>query len=425
MPIEQARKVGAPIFDWLSDYNDTMENAIRLSAYKAAKNKFIGEGMDATEAKQRAAAVAKDLTVNFNRKGQIANQAGALYAFFNASVQGTTRMFQLLNSPIGRKIAAGAFLLGSMQALLLAAAGFDDEEPPDFVKQRNYIIPIGGGKYIAFPMPLGFNVLPNTTRVITEWALSGFEDTPRRVLEITDAMFDMFNPIGNAGWSFQSIAPTMFDPAVALFENKDWTGKPISRKDLNQLDPTPGYTRSKDNASWLSEQLSEFLNFASGGDESRPGLISPTADDMDYLIGQVTGGVGREFLKAVKTGQAAVTGEELPSYNVPLFGRFYGNVTGLAPISNAFYRNMTELNIHKRAIDNLREEKGDVQAYLKENPEARMAQIAGTQYREIQKLRKTRRELLEKGEDERAKKLEEQIKTRMKRFNERFEKLGD
>jgi hypothetical protein len=37
VPLETARKIAAPVFDWLSDYNQTMENAVRLSAYKVAK----------------------------------------------------------------------------------------------------------------------------------------------------------------------------------------------------------------------------------------------------------------------------------------------------------------------------------------------------------------------------------------------------
>jgi uncharacterized membrane protein len=424
VPLEQARKTAKPLFDWLSDYNESMENSIRLSAYKAAKDKFIGEGTDAGSAKQRAAAIAKELTVNFNRKGQVATQAGALYAFFNASVQGTTRMFQLLKSPVGKKIAAGAFLLGSMQALLLAGAGFDEEEPPEFIKQRNYIIPIGDGKYLAFPMPLGFNVLPNTTRIITEWALSGFKDTPRRVLDITDAMLDMFNPVGNAGWSFQTFAPTVFDPMVALFENKDWTGQDISRKDFSDLDPTPGYSRSKDSSSWLGEQVAYFLNFASGGTEDKKGALSPTADDLEYLIGQATGGIGREFLKVAKTAKSLSTGEELPPYNVPLFGRFYGDIKGMAPTANAFYRNLTELNGHTRAVEGLKERRGDVQGYIRENPEARLSASANIQYREIQKLRKQRRNAIEKDNKELAKKIEEAIKVRMMRVNESFDEVS-
>jgi hypothetical protein len=38
-----------------------------------------------------------------------------------------------------------------MQAAILAAAGMDEDEPPEFVQEKNIIIPIGGGKYITIP----------------------------------------------------------------------------------------------------------------------------------------------------------------------------------------------------------------------------------------------------------------------------------
>ncbi|HHT9136824.1 MAG TPA: hypothetical protein ACFYEK_06195, partial [Candidatus Wunengus sp. YC60] len=57
----------------LSDYNTMSENSIRLSAYKV--------GIESGMTKDQAASMAKNLTVNFNKKGQIAGQAGALYAF--------------------------------------------------------------------------------------------------------------------------------------------------------------------------------------------------------------------------------------------------------------------------------------------------------------------------------------------------------
>ena len=47
-------------------------------------------------------------------------------------------------------------------------------------------------------------------------------------------MADTFNPIGNAGMSLQTIAPTVIDPLAALSENKDWTGKPIKRMTFNE-----------------------------------------------------------------------------------------------------------------------------------------------------------------------------------------------
>jgi hypothetical protein len=308
---------------------------------------------------------------------------------------------------------------------MLAAAGFDDEEPPEFVKQRNFIIPYGDGKYLAFPMPLGFNVLPTLSRLATEAALTGGEKTPEKVLAALDAALDMFNPIGNAGLSGQTIAPTLLDPIIAIIENKNWTGRDIAREDFSGLNPTPGFTRSRDSATAVAKGFAEFLNTISGGSESRRGLISPTADQLEYLVGQLTGGVGRETMKLGKTIEATVTGEELPFYSVPLIGRFHGNVNEMASISNAFYRNLTELNIQKREIENIRENKGDVQAFLSENPEARLAQMATAQYTQIKNLRKLRQAALEKGDKERAKTLEEAIKKRMINLNERYKKLAD
>jgi hypothetical protein len=412
------KSAGRGIINWLSDYNDSMENAVRLSAYKAA----LDRGID----KQEAASIAKNLTVNFNRKGQIAVQAGALYAFFNAAVQGTTRLAQTLRGPAGKKIMAGGLLLGTMQAALLAAAGFDDEEPPEFVRERNLILPIGGDKYLTFPMPLGYHVIPSTSRIITEWALSGFKNTPDRIASLTGMYLEAFNPIGNAGWSAQTLAPTFADPIVALTENRDWTGKPIARKDFSSLDPTPGYTRAKDTASEFSTQIAKFLNYASGGTEFKPGVLSPTPDQLDYLIGQVTGGIGREVLKAEQTALKTASGEELPPYKIPVVGRFYGETKSSAAESSRFYKNMTELNEHENEIKGRRASKQPITDYMQENPEARLAPLARKTYSEIQKLRKRKEKLLERDAPrESIKQVEDMITKRMQAFNDRVEAIKE
>jgi CHASE3 domain sensor protein len=421
----KAKKAGRAIFNWLSDYNDAMENALRLSAYKA--------GLDKGLSKQEAASVAKNLTVNFNRKGQIGVQANALYAFFNAAVQGTARLIQTMGrmengkfrlTKAGKTILGGGFLLGSLQAVALAAFGFDEDEPPQFIRERNFIIPTGDGKYITFPMPLGYNVIPNTSRIITEFVLSGGKDPAKRVADMTSAFLDMFNPIGNAGWSAQTIAPTIADPLVALTENKDWTGKPIAREDFSNLDPTPGYTRAKETASWFSKNLSEFMNFASGGTKYQPGVFSPTPDQIDYLIGTATGGVGRELLKLEQTVTGAVTGEEVPTFKIPLAGRFFGDSKAAASEANKFYTNLKELNQHENEIKGRRENKGDAAGYIRDNPEARLVTTANRIERNVQALRKKRRELVEKGAPKEAvKQIETQITVQMKRLNDMVTKL--
>lgn len=414
----KAKAAGRAIFDWLSDYNDSMENAVRLSAYKAALDKGIN--------KQEAASIAKNLTVNFNRKGQIGVQAGALYAFFNAAVQGTTRLAQTLKGPAGKKIIAGGLLLGTMQAALLAAAGFDEEEPPEFIRERNLIIPIGGDKYVAFPMPLGYHVIPGTSRILTEWALSGFKDTPERIASLTGMFLEAFNPIGNAGWSAQTLAPTFADPIVALTENKDWTGKPIARKDFSNLDPTPGYTRSKEATSVVFKEIAKFLNFASGGTDFKPGVLSPTPDQLEYLVGQATGGIGRELSKAATTVEKTITGEELPSYKIPLVGRFYGETKSSAAESGRFYKNMEKLNKHENEIKGRRESKQPLGDYLKDNPEARLAPMARKVYQDVRELRKRREALIERdAPKESVQAVEKMITRKMQALNDRVRTLEE
>lgn len=414
-PMRSARAV----FDWLSDYNETLENGVRLAAYKVA----LDQGLS----KEKAASIAKNLTVNFNRKGQIATQANALFAFFNSAVQGTARLAKTMAGPAGKTIFYGGALLGVIQASMLAFAGFGDDEPPEFIKNKNIIIPLMNGKYISIPMPLGYNVIPSMFRIIAEGGIDLVNGKPvkagKRVTDIAGLLMDTFNPIGNAGWSFQTLAPTIADPIVALFENRDWTGKPIAKKDFNSLRPTPGYTRAKEAASNIGKWTAEIMNKASGGTEFTPGLVSPTPDQIDYLIGQATGGVGRELLKINRTARSMVTGEELAPHNIPLAGRFYGDTQGSSSVANKFYANLLKLNLHQNEIEGRAETKGDVRGYLKENPEASLYKAADEVERNVQKLRKIRRDLVEKdAPKERVKAIEANITTQMRNLNTMIEK---
>ncbi len=413
-----ADKAVRPLFEWLSDYNETMENSVRLAAYKVAKESGMSN--------QQAASLAKNLTVNFNRKGEIGRQVGALYAFFNASVQGTARIAETMKGLAGKRILAGGLLLGAMQAMMLVAAGFDDDEPPEFVRDRAIIIPTFGGKYISIPMPLGFNAIPNFGRIMTEFVMSGFKDPQKRFVHIVDMLLDVTNPIGNAGLSMQTIAPTVLDPFAALSENKDWTGKPIARKDFNELNPTPGFTRAKDTASAFSKALSEGINYLTGGTHYKPGAVSPTPDQIDYLIGQITGGVGREYLKAEQTASSVLSGEELPMHKIPLFGRFIGDTTGQSSQGASFYANLRELNEHEAEIKGRRSSGENVAEYYAENPEARLIGMANRIEREVSELRKQKRKLIESdASPDRIKLIEQRITARMKLLNEKVKAMKE
>ena len=430
VPVAQAQKQAGFLFDWLSDYNNAMENGVRLAAYKA--------GLERGMTKQQAASAAKNLTTNFNRKGQVAQQAGAMYAFFNAAIQGTARIGQTLFdmepgkpktlrlSSTGKKIVYGGIVLGSVQALALAAAGFGEEDPPEFARERSLIIPTGGKTYVSIPMPLGMHIIPNIGRVATEFVLSGFKDPIKRGIGLTAMFADAFNPIGNAGMSMQTLAPTALDPLVALTENKDWTGRPIAKTSFNKA--TPGHALGRDTATALSEVLSESINTLSGGNKYVAGVFSPTPDQIDYLLGQLTGGVGREYSKTEQTLKSAVRGESLPTYKIPLVGRFVGNAKGQASEGSAFYANVDKLNEIETEAKGLRADGKEAEArkLLAENPEAYLITQANYAERQAQKLRRQKSELIKAGAPrEQVKAVEEQITAVMARLNRAMERLKE
>ena len=395
-----ARRKADAVLDWLSDYNDAMENAVRLSAFKA--------GLDKGMTPQRAASLAKNLTVNFNRKGQATANANALYAFFNARVQGTTRMMEVLvqnkdgkfsMTGVGKKIIAGGMLLGTVQALALLAAGFDGDEPPDFLKDKNLILPtfgIGGEKkYLIVPMPLGWNLFPNIGRELTEYVLinsgqmKGRRKITQTIVNISAQIADMFNPLG-AGGMGNMIIPTLADPVFnVLATNKDAFGRPISRES-RETTPTPGWERSRDNATSLSKALAYGINYLTGGGEDGIGVVSPTADQLDYLAKEYAGGVGREITKAVRYVGKKIEGEEIPSYSVPIAGKLYGELDTPSAAADKFYKNVKAMAEHEGTIKRIKERKGDVSDYRKENKEATARLINRANYVETEVARYNR-----------------------------------
>ena len=414
------KHAGRAIFDWLSDYNETMENSVRLAAYKTA----IDNGMS----RPRAASLAKTLTVNFNRKGRMGSQAGALYAFFNASMQGTARMAEALKGPAGKKIILGGLTIGVMQAMALAMAGFDDDEPPEFVRERNIIIPLtpvsGKKNYLTIPMPLGLHVIPNIGRLATELALGGFRHPGDKVVQLLGVLMSAFNPIGSAT-ALQTITPTLIDPIAALAENKDWTGKPIYREERNGMNPTPGFTRAKNTSSFYARWTAEAINTLTGGTDYQPGKASPTPDQIDYLIGQVTGGVGREASKVVQTGESMFSGEELPAYKRPLLGRLYGNAEEGASQAGRFYENLKRINGHEAEIKGRAVHHEEYRSYITDNPDAKLIGPANEAENIVRHLNKQKRMLIEKEAPRvQIKQIEAQITAKMAKFNEKVRALS-
>jgi predicted methyltransferase len=416
------------VFDWLSDYNDALENAVRLASFKAA--------LDIKMSEDQAASLAKNITVNFNRKGASTTTIAALYAFFNAAVQGTKRLVETLFtkdktgkiklSSLGKKIIAGGMFLGVMQAAILAMAGLGSDEPPEWVKSKNLIVPLGDGKYLTIPMPLGFNVFPNVGRLIAEYmmvqagAMNGRRDLQTTITNIFGAILGSVNPLGTSTFA-QTLAPTIVDPFVAIAENRDAFGRPISRED-KALAPSPGYERSRETANFVSQGLAYALNFITGGGEKGIGLVSPTADQISYVAGQYAGGVGKLVIQTGEYLKAKATGTDVETYQVPVAGKLYGDINTPAAVAGVFYENIKVMSNHERII---KEMKGKgVEAYYKNDPEARLWRRANYVENEVARLKKEKKALKERNAPEaQIKRKDEAIKEKMEAFNKQVSKV--
>ena len=325
------RTLGRLVLDFIDDYNDIIENAVRLSVFQAAR--------DAGVATPRAASIAKNITVNFNRKGNVTPVINSLYMFFNASIQGTARLAQAIATSRKAQVAVGGiaamgFLL---DALNRAMAGEDDETGrnrydmiPEFEKSKNWIImnPMRPGEYLKVPLPLGPHIFHNSGRLLSD---AMFRDDPRNAQEYAWAMantlFDAFSPLGTASTLGQFIAPSVADPVLQLTENKSFTGAPVYKsadRGFGPEDPAPAYTRYFESTPEVWRAASRALNDLTGGDAVKPGLINVEPDIFKHVFYTFTGGPGRTLDQAIDSMQSEARGQETSVNRIPLASRFYG-----------------------------------------------------------------------------------------------------
>ena len=93
--------------DIIYDLNTATENGVRFSAFvEYVKSQNNGSVFNAPEKVLKGGAtLAKELTVNFNRKGNYTANLQSLYVFFNASIQGNVPLARALNTKRLKKIA--------------------------------------------------------------------------------------------------------------------------------------------------------------------------------------------------------------------------------------------------------------------------------------------------------------------------------
>lgn len=279
--------------DLIENMNLGVENAVRLAAYK--------NGRELGMSKQAAASMAKNLTVNFNRRGTMGPAMNAAYLFYNASVQGTVRLITALRSKKARRLMYGVVAGGAAVEMLNAmVTGYDDDEEsyydkiPHYEKERNLIVMMPGtNQYVKIPLPYGYNVFWEGGRTTAEIARRGGEGWKDSAFNLFLTAANSFNPVGGADSLINLVAPTIMDPIVDLELNQDFTGAPIMPEQNPFDSPDPDHNRYFSSVEPHWREIAHGLNKLSGGDDVVPGSVSVSPETLEYLFGYAVGGAGR------------------------------------------------------------------------------------------------------------------------------------
>ena len=317
--------VGKNVVEFVEGMNEAFEDSVRLAAYIAARQNGVS--------REKAAQLAKNITVNFNKHGEWGQALNGVYLFFNASVQGTARMFRTvgtLKPPVkpdgsrrewherantAQKMAAGLTLFSAMVAMMNAALSEEDEDEvlfydkiPDYVKERNLIImnPRDGKTYYKIPLPYGFNIFSNVGTVAADVARGGM-DVDKGMYFLGSGLINAFSPIsfGQSESLGRAIAkggiPTVAKPFFDAWGfNETYFGGPVASEQLPF-----GVKRPESSMSFRSpEAVKSFfswLNEATGGSDRVSGSIDMNPDRMWYVFEYFIGGAGNFINRTGKT----------------------------------------------------------------------------------------------------------------------------
>ena len=106
-------------------------------------------------------------------------------------------------------------------------------------------------------------------------------------------------------------------------------------------------------------------------------------------------------------------------HKVPLLGRFFGTANGSASQSSSFYANINEAKRIDRRIDGLREDGQRQEAQTLERSNQFLLAKARIADRQVTRLRREKRQLLDKGAPrEQVREVERKMADAMRRFNE-------
>lgn len=314
--------------DLIMDVNGGIENMNRLAAYRVAIEQY---GMT----REEAASLAKNLTVNFNRKGSLAPAIGSFYLFFNPAIQGTARM---IRSWQDNKAMMGGFLTSMMAVgFITAMMGDGDEDEngmpywdkiPAYEKEKNIIVPVGGGNRITIPVPYGYGFFIHLGMLMRE-AVKG-RPLSAVGFEAMNSALKHFMPIGvNLENPATMMVPTVGIPILEAAIERKATGQPLMPREENpdgsmKMDHER-YWRDTDGH--LTQKITTFLAELTADMGVNEPLIDISPETVNNFAKGYLGGGGTFAVDFGNTVYQIMTGNTLGEMNeknsIPVWKSLY------------------------------------------------------------------------------------------------------
>lgn len=340
-------KVGHTIMDGIEFLNRMIEDSNRFAVYMTS----IQYGRSIDEAVNDA----KDVTLNFNRKGtgeygwqMIRN----LYLFINPAVQSLQTLGALVKhhpfkfTAVTASWLASGVLVPIVNAALMSMLGGDDDKDKywQFTKwdRRNNLImwvPFTH-EYVKIPLAQEFRAFYGVGDMIASKMMGGElaeESWSQYGEDLLGQVVDMLplDPTGYDGNIAVSLMPNAIRPVFELAFNVDFTGKPLFKEtEYNKYDPnfTKAYVGTPDwlvRASKMVNSIGNYYpdvqqNSIDAFGDPRYNLNNPAV--VDHVLSSYLGGaytMGSQVLGVLT--KALNDPKEIKVADIPLFSKFVSN----------------------------------------------------------------------------------------------------
>lgn len=337
IPISRLYKSVSAIADFVETFNLAIDNALRLALFRVAVESGVSD--------QEAAAMGRDVTVDFNKKGFKSTVMNAYFPFTNAGIQGTETLLRAVRQSRDVQRAMGLLVaLGMLQEFWHGAMGEPDDDDvlpydklPTYTVEHNAVFMVGG-EPVLLPLQYGINIPFNLGRSIarTSRAAAGapIEFSPgngaasiyRTVVEAFVPPLELSDDDDVLGIDMNTIAPTIVDPLVDMAENETFTGGSI-RPENPFDDEGPRTQKYYRNVSDTSRMLADAVNTLGGGSDYERGTalgypIDISPEYIDHFATEIAGAAGASVMRMIDIPVKLAQGEGIENRDIPVFRRF-------------------------------------------------------------------------------------------------------